>query len=128
MVGGMLVKQLGELSILIVDDNEINLMLMCDLLEALGVINIKTVNSGFKAVEEIKQCQMYDFIMMDICMPKLDGYQTTEQIRQLGYEGRVIALTAYELTKADPAYLGAQMDGIILKPIDLLELQQMLMS
>ncbi len=121
-------KGMTELSILVVDDNEINLMLMVDLLEVIGVTNIKTLTSGGDTIEEIKRNPTYDIIMMDICMPTMDGYEAATQIRSLGYRGRIIALTAYELTKQEGTYQAAQMDGIILKPIDLTELKHVLLQ
>ena len=52
-------------------------------------------------------------------MPVIDGYEASKRIRQLGYSGRIIALTANGLSKDDPKFLEAEMDDILLKPVDL---------
>lgn len=108
-----------DLSVLVVDDNEINLMLMEDILEVIDVKSVKTIDSGVGAIDEIKKNPNYDIVVMDICMPLIDGYEASKQIRQLGYEGRIIALTANGLSKDDPKFIEAQMDDILLKPVDL---------
>ncbi|MGL4336861.1 MAG: response regulator [Turicibacter sp.] len=116
----------NNLSILVVDDNEINLMLMEDLFEIMEIRNVKTIDSGQGAIQEIKNHPDYDIIVMDICMPQMDGYETSEYLRNLGYDGKIIALTAYDLTKEDPKFKAAQMDDIILKPIDISVIQKIL--
>ena len=115
-----------DLSVLIVDDNEINLMLMVDILEAIGVQNVKTFESGILAVEDIKNHSTYDAILMDICMPIMDGYEASLAIRNFGYTGRIIALTANGLTPKDPRFLEAKMDDCLLKPVDINELLKVL--
>ena len=108
-----------DFSVLVVDDNEINLMLMEDILEVIDVKHVKTVDSGEGAIDEIKQNPNYDVVVTDICMPVIDGYEASKRIRQLGYSGRIIALTANGLSKDDPKFLEAEMDDILLKPVDL---------
>ena len=115
-----------NLSVLIVDDNEINLMLMVDILEAVGVEDVQTFESGVKAVEAIKNNARYDAILMDICMPVMDGYETSLAMRELGYDGRIIALTANGLTPKDAKFLEAKMDDCLLKPVDIAELLKVL--
>jgi len=115
-------------SILIVDDNEINLMLMVDVLEVIGITKIKTLNNGLEAVKEMKKCLNFDVILMDICMPIMDGYEASKQIRHLGYRGQIIALTANEISKLNSEFLEAKMDGFILKPVDINEVDKILRS
>ncbi len=108
-----------DVSILVVDDNQINLMLMEDILEVMEFKNVKTIDSGAGAINEIKQNPNYDFVVMDICMPMIDGYEASKKIRELGYGGRIIALTANGLSKEDPKFIEAKMDDVLLKPVDL---------
>ena len=112
-------KNETDVSILVVDDNEINLMLMEDILEVMEFTHVKTIDSGAGAIDEIKKNPNYDIVVMDICMPMIDGYEASKKIRELGYEGRIIALTANDLSKEDPKYIESQMDDILLKPVDL---------
>ncbi len=115
-----------DISVLVVDDNEINLMLMEDILDVMDIKCVKTLDSGIEAVKEIQINPSYDVVVMDICMPGMDGYEASKQLRNLGYEGRIIALTANQLSKEDAKFQEAMMDDILLKPIDLNMIQQVL--
>ena len=118
--GGIVMgKRIEDLSLLVVDDNEINLMLMEDIFEMMSVGEVKTIDNGIDAIEEIKKNPNYDMIVMDICMPEMDGYEASKKIRQLGYTGRIIALTANVLTTDDIEFKEAMMDDVLLKPVDL---------
>lgn len=118
--GGIVVgKRIEDLSLLVVDDNEINLMLMEDIFEMMNVGEVKTIDSGIDAVDEIEKNPNYDMIVMDICMPGMDGYEASKKIRQLGYTGRIVALTANVLTTDDTEFKEAMMDDVLLKPVDL---------
>ena len=118
--GGIVVgKRIEDLSLLVVDDNEINLMLMEDIFEMMSVGEVKTIDNGIDAIEEIKKNPNYDMIVMDICMPEMDGYEASKKIRQLGYTGRIVALTANVLTTDDIEFKEAMMDDVLLKPVDL---------
>lgn len=118
--GGILVgKRIEDLSLLVVDDNEINLMLMEDIFEMMNVGEVKTIDSGIDAVDEIEKNPNYDMIVMDICMPGMDGYEASKKIRQLGYTGRIVALTANVLTTDYTEFKEAMMDDVLLKPVDL---------
>ena len=78
--GGILVgKRIEDLSLLVVDDNEINLMLMEDIFEMMNVGEVKTIDSGIDAVDEIEKNPNYDMIVMDICMPGMDGYEASKK-------------------------------------------------
>ena len=125
--GGILVgKRIEDLSLLVVDDNEINLMLMEDIFEMMNVGEVKTIDSGIDAVDEIEKNPNYDMIVMDICMPGMDGYEASKKIRQLGYTGRIVALTANVLTTDDTEFKEAMMDDVLLKPVDLDMLRKVL--
>ncbi len=108
-----------DFSVLVVDDNEINLMLMEDILDVIDIKKVKTIDSGIQAIHEIEQNPNYDVVVMDICMPGMDGYEASKKIRHMGYQGRIVALTANLLSKEDPKFQEAMMDDILLKPIDL---------
>ncbi len=126
--GGILVgKRIEDLSLLVVDDNEINLMLMEDIFEMMNVGEVKTIDSGIDAVDEIEKNPNYDMIVMDICMPGMDGYEASKKIRQLGYTGRIVALTANVLTTDDTEFKEAMMDDVLLKPVDLDMIRKSLM-
>ncbi len=115
-----------DISVLVVDDNEINLMLMEDILDVMDIKKVKTLESGIEAIKEIENNPNYDVVVMDICMPVMDGYEASKQLRKIGYEGRIIALTANQLSKNDSKFQEAMMDDILLKPVDLMMIQKVL--
>ena len=115
-----------DISVLVVDDNEINLMLMEDILDVMDIKKVKTLESGIEAIKEIENNPNYDVVVMDICMPVMDGYEASKQLRKIGYEGRIIALTANQLSKDDSKFQEAMMDDILLKPVDLMMIKKLL--
>ena len=104
--------------ILVVDDNEKNRYLISFILEKNG-IEVVTANDGLEGVETARK-QQVDLIIMDIKMPKMDGYEATREIRkQEGYQSvPVIALTSYAMAEDKKKALAAGCDGYIAKPIN----------
>lgn len=86
--------------ILLVEDNEINQGVTVLMLQNLNYI-VEVANDGVEALEKIR-CNMYDCILMDIQMPRMDGFEATHRIRNgsAGKEAQsipIIALTAHTL-------------------------------
>ena len=104
--------------ILIVDDNEKNRYLISFILEKNG-IGVVTANDGFEGVEAARK-QRVDLVIMDIKMPKMDGYEATREIRKLeDYQSvPIIALTSYAMAEDKKKALEAGCDGYIAKPIN----------
>ena len=110
--------------ILLVEDNEINLEIETELLEDLG-LTIEPAENGLIAVEKMKKAQPdeYLFVLMDIQMPVMDGWQATEEIRRLDNPDLanipIIALSAnaFESDKRMSAKNG--MNAHLNKPIDI---------
>nr|WP_294897142.1 PAS domain S-box protein [uncultured Pedobacter sp.] len=82
--------------ILVVDDNEINTLLAQRVLSKFG-LTIVTANRGIEAIELLKS-KDFDLVLMDIHMPDLNGYETTDKLRAIDDEYYqklpIIALTA----------------------------------
>lgn len=78
----ILIKRMGNRRILLVDDNELNLELATELLEDLG-FHVDTAPDGQKALEKLTESDpgCYGLILMDIQMPIMNGYETTQLIR-----------------------------------------------
>ncbi len=109
---------LERLRVLVVDDNEANLRLLCTLVEDLGV-GVKGVASGQAALGALQQ-QHYDLVFMDIQMPGMDGIETTRRLRELGpawARTPVIAVTAHALASERQQLLAAGLDDYLTKPI-----------
>ena len=111
--------------VLIVDDVETNLYVAMGLLSPYK-LEIETVTSGFDAIEKIKNDKVYDIIFMDHMMPKMDGIETTLNIRRIGYKGTIVALTANALVGNDKMFKEKGFDGFISKPIDIRQMDKIL--
>ncbi len=112
-------KESGEkLSVLIVDDNEINRKLVSILLEQLGASSGQAEN-GAQALDAYLR-NSYDLILMDVHMPVMDGLEATARIRELEKERHtpIIALTANALRGDRERFLAAGMDEYLSKPIN----------
>ena len=108
-------------SILIVEDNEFNQLLVESILADKNV-KISCVSNGQEALA-ILNSQKFDIILMDIQMPVMDGIETTRKIRkELKLDVPIIALTANALKEDKEKYLNAGMDSYISKPFDQQEL------
>jgi two-component system sensor histidine kinase BarA len=106
-------------SILVVDDNDINLSLVISILESLG-IPADAARDGFEAIEQCKE-HVYPLIFMDIQMPGMDGGEAMKKIRKLNNEflnTTIIALTAYALPEEKETFLKQGFQRLITKPID----------
>lgn len=79
-----------------------------------------TIHDVSDGNETIKICQKYDpeIILMDIHMPDMDGLQTFEVLRKLGFKKPNIALTANAMTNEVEEYLSLGFDAYVQKPID----------
>ncbi|WP_304167908.1 ATP-binding protein [Phenylobacterium aquaticum] len=111
-----------DLKILAAEDNPMNQMVLKTLLAQLG-LEVHCVSDGRQAVEAWDQGQ-WDAILMDVQMPVMDGPDATREIRRREAEsGRartpIIALTANAMAHHHTEYLGAGMDVLVPKPLEL---------
>ncbi len=111
-------------NILLVEDNELNREIAIAILEDAG-INVDAVNDGTDAVERMASAaeDQYDLILMDIQMPRMDGYTATREIRTLGSNKKanipIIAMTANAFEEDRRKAFEAGMNGHISKPISI---------
>ncbi|HEX5019393.1 MAG TPA: PAS domain S-box protein [Candidatus Binatia bacterium] len=84
---------------------------------------VTSFNGGEAALELVKQRpEDIDIILMDIQMPRMDGYATTRQIRALGFDKPIIAVTAGAMAADQANCLAAGCSDYISKPIDMAKL------
>jgi CheY-like chemotaxis protein len=102
-------------SILYIDDDEDNRILMHHMLKGLS---IDTAKSGSEGLDYIKNKQ-YDVILLDLHMPDMDGFSVCREIRKspLTYRPKIIALTACSSLKDKENAKEAGMDDYLTKPI-----------
>ncbi len=115
---------LRDLRVLVVDDNEINREVARRILEAEGAV-VALADDGETALAWLSErSQEVDVVLMDIQMPRMDGYETCRRIRgALGLTDLpVVALTAGAFRSEQEAALASGMDDFIAKPIDVNQL------
>ena len=109
------------LRILLVEDNIFNQKIVRLMLERLGY-QIDIANDGLEALEAIEN-QLYDLILMDMQMPKIDGITTTKLIRSMLdnpiHKVQIIAMTANVMPEDIQKCLDAGMNDYVNKPIDI---------
>ena len=112
--------------LLVVEDNAINRSVIIEILKTLG-IEADVAEDGIEAVEAVKT-QSYTLVLMDMQMPRLDGYQATRNIRKFNTQLPIVALTAAAMVEDRQKALDAGMDAHLAKPIDQSELKRVLMN
>lgn len=111
-------------SILVVDDSKLNLKVAENVLKEYNV-NIFTCISAKECLDYLS-IGKYDIILMDIMMPVMNGVEALKEIKKLGVETPVIALTADAIDGQEDKYLKEGFDGYLSKPIDKNELKKIL--
>ncbi|MDT0688031.1 ATP-binding protein [Autumnicola psychrophila] len=113
---------LSEKNVLIVEDVEINRNILIQYLKKWWNLSPEESESGEKAIEMVQQ-KKYDIILMDLRMPKMDGYETSEKIREInGYqETPILAFTAETKNNLKGSHL---FDDTIFKPFEPGDLKQ----
>lgn len=107
--------------ILIVEDNEINMKIACEMIDRLGY-EFECAYDGKQALQILRESS-FDLILMDIQMPELNGYDTTKIIREseIGTQKHIyiIAMTAYSMNGDRETCIEMGMDDYISKPFDI---------
>jgi len=118
-------EQMPYGKVLVVDDVDINLYVAEGMLSQYG-LNIDMAFSGMDAINLVNSGKEYDVIFMDHMMPQMDGIETTRKLRESGYRGCIVALTANALVGNSEMFLENGFDGFVSKPIDIIQLDKIL--
>ncbi len=114
--------------ILAVDDNRVNITVVKGLLKRLKV-QFDAALSGAECLDKIRQ-NHYDIIFLDHMMPEMDGVETLQSMCQIEEYAQnpsvVIALTANAIVGAKEEYLQAGFEDYLSKPIDSMQLEQLI--
>jgi len=106
-------------SILVAEDNAINMMLIKTLIGKIAPHAI--IQEAMNGIEAINKCKTHnpDLVLMDIQMPEMNGYEATKTIRkELKYKGPIIALTAGNVLGEKENCLSMGMNDFVVKPIN----------
>lgn len=113
--------------ILLAEDNDLNAEIAQTILERAGLF-VDRVKNGIECVNKVIENPVgtYDVILMDIQMPKMDGYKATCEIRNLQDKAKacipIVAITANAFEEDKKKVIDAGMDGHIAKPINIEDL------
>ncbi|KAK7311931.1 hypothetical protein RJT34_10408 [Clitoria ternatea] len=136
--------------ILLVEDNKINVMVTQSMMKQLGH-SIDVVNNGVEAVRAVQHCA-YDLVLMDVCMPVMNGLQATKLIRSFEETGNwdaarnagierstdsdyecsitstkripIVAMTANALSESAEECFASGMDSFVSKPVTFQKLKE----
>ena len=120
-------KENQNLSILVVEDNNVNREVLGDMLKGLGH-SVSRATNGVEALD-CANIQSFDIIFMDINMPVMDGIETTHRIRadsKLNSKACIVGLTAHGSDEFGEEAQQAGMDNFFTKPIRLEALRKII--
>ncbi|WP_353135981.1 response regulator [Pseudopedobacter sp.] len=105
--------------VLLVDDDMRNIFSISAVLDQYG-LKVEIANDGVEALEKLNELKVVDIVLMDIMMPRMDGYETMKSIRQNNVWKKlpIIALTAKAMKDDKERCIAAGANDYITKPID----------
>lgn len=102
--------------ILVVEDNKINQIVTKKILDIRHFESV-IVDDGYEAIK-ILETETFDVILMDINMPKINGFDTSKLIRKKGVTTPIIAVTAFDKQEIIEQVQASKMNEVIVKPFD----------
>lgn len=108
--------RLDGIRVLLADDSSDNQILVSKILRMAGA-TVEVVANGREAVEKARK-EKYDVLLMDLQMPIMDGYEATAELRKIGFQTPIVALTAHALIEEKQRCLASGFDDHISKPVD----------
>jgi len=103
--------------VLLVEDGPDNQRLIRHVLRKAGA-EVTVAEDGAEALEIVEREGGFDLILMDMQMPRMDGYEATRRLRASGYRGAIVALTAHAMPEQLRRCLDCGCDATGAKPID----------
>lgn len=120
------IKKLLDKKILIVDDNKINQLVTQKVLEQHGMLH-GVANNGLDAIKKVRE-QAFDAILMDVNMPIMNGLDSSREIRNIGLDTPIIALTAVNAENPEKDFGSYGIDDAIVKPYRTEQLLELLVK
>ena len=108
---------MGKTNIMVVDDDTALADGIADVLDAKGY-NVSIANDGFEALDMVKK-DIFDIVIMDIRMPKMNGVETYKEIKIVSPYIKVIMMTAYSTENLIDEAMHEGVIDVMNKPIDL---------
>ena len=108
------------LRVLVVDDDRVALTVLCAMLRAAGA-DVEGASSGTEALERLGQAR-FDFLLCDVYMPGVDGFEVVRRVRQLAPlpagEVPAVAITAHPSFESRRDALRAGFTDLVSKPVE----------
>lgn len=117
---------LRDLSLLLVEDNPLNVLVAQTMLENNGA-RVDVATNGAEALERL-DTNRHRLILMDLHMPVMDGYEATALLRERGETLPIIALTASMPKEVENEAFAAGLNGVIVKPFSPDELYRVILQ
>ncbi|KAF7161357.1 hypothetical protein CNMCM5623_006971 [Aspergillus felis] len=120
-----------DLHVLIVDDNDINLKILATFMRRIGC-SYETATNGLVALEKYRQSErQFNYILMDISMPVMDGIISTSKIREYEEENSlpraaIMAVTGVASATMQQQAFAAGIDDYLVKPLSLRDLKRVM--
>ncbi len=116
----------SKIKVLIVDDNDDARFTIGEIIESLGY-QPEFATNGFECLDKLK-VELPDLVLLDIMMPKMDGFQTIKKIREhkIYNNLKVYALTAYAMLTDKEIIEKNGFNGLFTKPINTVQLERKL--
>jgi len=109
-------KLLTGISVLLVEDNPLNVLVAQNILESNGA-SVEVAVDGQEAINKL-DAQKHDLILMDLHMPVVDGYEATKRLRARGETLPIIALTASTPKEVENEAMSAGLTDVVVKPFN----------
>jgi len=112
--------RLAGMSVLAVEDDELNRMVLREMLEYEGATLVLAKN-GQQALDCLQKADslIFDIVIMDVQMPEMDGYETTRRIHSIAPSLPVVGLTAHAMVGERERCMEAGMVAHLTKPVDI---------
>ncbi len=121
-------EELCPLDVLVVDDNAVNVVLMCKMVQKMGH-RVEQARNGLEAVA-LASSKAFDVILMDVSMPVMDGSEASMLIRASGLSSGalIIGVTAFSDEDRLRDLKANGMDDVLIKPVNTAELSQAIVA
>jgi hypothetical protein len=110
-------KDFKKKKVLIVEDDETNILYLSEILKRMNT-NVLVAEDGVEAIKKCKSDKDINLVLMDIKLPKMNGYDASKEIKKIRPKLPIIAQTAYAMINEKEKCLDAGCDEYLAKPIN----------
>ena len=114
-----------EISIAIVDDNDVNRTLISKMLDKI-LISVKKAEfeDGLQIVKAVENGEVFDLILLDVQMPNMDGYEACRRLREMEFSGKIVLATGSTGQDVIKKMKESGCDDMIPKPVKIEDLEE----